>query len=160
MIGGAATDSKPGGPGSWLLCRTGAGLCALPLDHVVEIMRLLPIEPAASPPPYIRGLSIIRGQAVPVVDLGILLGEPSSSAARLVAVRVGSRPVALAVAAVLGVQAIDESLLGELPPLLRDAASDAIGAIGTLDAELLFLLRMGRLVPDSLFDQLGAEAAP
>jgi len=145
---------------SWLLCRAGAGLCALPLDHVVEIMRVLPVEAVAAASPCLRGLSIIRGQPVPVVDLGVLLGETACAAARLVAVTIGGRPVALAVAAVLGVRTLDPTTLSALPPLLRDAASDAVSAIGTLDAELLFLLQAGRLVPQSLFDQLDAGAAP
>ena len=53
----------------------------------------------------------------------------------------------------------DPTLLNDLPPLLRNAASDAVMAIGTLDAELLFLLQVGRLVPETVFVLLGAEAA-
>ena len=160
MTDQAAIAPDPAGGSSWLLCRAGAGLCALPLEHVVEIMRALPVEAVAVPSPCLRGLSIIRGQPVPVVDLGMLLGEPSCEAARLVAVTVGGRPVALAVTAVLGVRTLDPTTLSSaLPPLLRDAAGDAVSAIGTLDAELLFLLQAGRLVPQSLFDQLDAGAA-
>jgi hypothetical protein len=48
---------------SWLLCRAGNLLCALPIEHVIEIMRPLPVEQIAGAPHYVRGLSIIRGVA-------------------------------------------------------------------------------------------------
>jgi purine-binding chemotaxis protein CheW len=75
-----------------LLTRVGARLCAVPLAHAVETMRLLPVSPLADAPPFVRGLAIIRGQAVPVVDLGALLGEPAVAVTRLVLVRVEERP--------------------------------------------------------------------
>jgi len=34
---------------SWLLCRSGTMLCALPIEQVLEIMRVLPLEPFAQP---------------------------------------------------------------------------------------------------------------
>jgi purine-binding chemotaxis protein CheW len=138
------------GPAHWLLCSVGPGSCALPLDHVIEIMRMLPIERIAAAPPFILGVSIIRSQPVPVVHLGLLLGETRGEPARLVTVTVGGRPAALAVDAVSGVRSIDPAFLSDLPPLLRHAANDAVMMVGTLDAELLFLLEAGRLVPENI----------
>lgn len=144
----------------WLVCRAGAGLCALPLGPIVEIMRPLPIEPVASPPPGLRGLSLIRGAPVPVLDLAALMGESGAPVGRLVTATVAGRKIAFAVDTVLGVRRLDLSLSSELPPLLRDSVRDAVAAIGTLDAELLFLLETGKLLPPDLFDRLGGEAAP
>jgi hypothetical protein len=45
-----------GGEAIWLLCRAGSFLCALRLADVVEIMRVLRIEPIAGAPPFVRGL--------------------------------------------------------------------------------------------------------
>jgi purine-binding chemotaxis protein CheW len=148
----------PDGQAVWLLCRIGYGFGALPLDQVVEIMRVLPVEAVASAPAYIRGLAVLRGKPVPVVDLGILLGLADFTATRLVSLKIGSRNVALAVEGVYGVGVIDEARLGDLPPLLRDAAGEAVAAIGMLDAELLFVLQAGRLVPEDVLDQFGAES--
>ena len=58
-----------------------------------------------------------------------------------------------------GIWAIGAERLEQLPPLLRDAATETIDAIGTLDAELLFFLRTARIVPDDLFDRLVADGA-
>ena len=145
------------GQTAWLLCRAGTVLCALPLAQVVEVMRLLPIEMVAGAVPPVRGLCIIRGAPVPVVDAGSLLGESTMRAERLVAIRVGARRVALAVTSVLGIRWIEAQALHRLPPLLRDAASETIAAIGTLDAQLMFFLNAARIVPPALLE--GAEPA-
>jgi purine-binding chemotaxis protein CheW len=142
-----------------LVFRAGAQLCAVPLDCVVEVMRELPIKPVAGGPRFVCGLCIIRGEPVPVVDTGLLVGDRATGLERLITVRTGSRTIALAAEAVLGVWAIGAERLSQLPPLLRDAATDTIAAIGTLDAELLFLLRTARIVPDDLFDRLVADRA-
>jgi purine-binding chemotaxis protein CheW len=143
----------------WLLCRIGSGLCALPLGHVVEIMRPLPVEPVASPPAFVRGLSVIRGEPVPVIDLGLLLGGATGEPTRLVLIALGPRKIALAVEAVRGVRPADRARVKDLPPLLRDATGEAVAAIGTLDAELLLVLQSGRLVPESVLQRLVPEPA-
>jgi purine-binding chemotaxis protein CheW len=144
---------------SWLLCRAGAVLCALPIDRVVEIMRLLPIEQIAGVPGYVRGLSVIRGAPVPVVDLGLIVGDRTTQSTRLVAVRAGARTIALAVEAVLGINAVTAAERDDLPPLLRDAAIDTIAAIGALDSELIVFLRAARLLPDDVLARLDREQA-
>jgi purine-binding chemotaxis protein CheW len=138
---------------SWLLTRVGARLCALPLDNVVETLRLLPIEPLERAPAFILGLCILRGGPVPVVDLGQLFGERPGSPRRLVAIRVGGRLAALAVDDVLGLRAIPG---GDLPPLLQDAAGEVVSAIATLDAELLLVLDTTRVVSEAMLEGLDA----
>ena len=144
---------------SWLLCRAGTHLCAMPIEHVIEIMRALPIEAISGTPPYVRGLCIIRGAPVPVVDTGLLLGGQAAPAGRLVAIRAGSRTIALAVETVEGIRVIGPEAFNQLPPLLRDAATATIAAIGTLDTDLLFFLHTARIVPDDLLVRLAADGA-
>jgi len=143
----------------WLLCRAGRLLGALPVEHVIEIMRALPLEPFAGAPAYVRGVSIIRGAPVPVVDIGLLIGGEITHAARLVTVRTASRKVALAVERVIGVTTISSEVFGQLPPLLEEAAADTIVAIGARDCELLVFLRTGRLVSEDVLARLDAEGA-
>jgi purine-binding chemotaxis protein CheW len=141
---------------SWLVCRAGTHLCAMALQHVAEVMRMLPIEPLAGAPHYVRGLCIIRGAPTPVVDTGSLMGDRATRPERLVAVKAGGRGVALAVEAVVGVRAIRAGASDQMPPLLRDAATETVAAIGILDAELLFFLRTARIVPEELLSRLDA----
>src|SRR6185295_1225682 len=98
-------ETRADGPsiksGLLLLIQARTRICALPLDHVTETLRPLPIQPVPVAPPFILGLSVIRGEPVPVVDLGRLMGFPEEPRIRrLVSVRVGSRRAALAVEAV------------------------------------------------------------
>ena len=143
----------------WLLCRAGRRLCAIPLAQVIEVMRPLPIEQVSGAPSFVRGLSLIRGAPVPVIDAGLLLGEAASAGRRLLTVRTGARTVALAIDMVIGVHAFADEMRSALPPLVRDAAGEAIAAIGTLDAELLFFLRASLSVPDELIDRLAITGA-
>jgi purine-binding chemotaxis protein CheW len=136
-----------------LICRVGARLCALPLEHVVETMRPLPAEPLPGVPGFIRGVSVIRGEATPVVDAAVLLGAENAhpQPGRLVTVRIGDRRVALAVDAVLGVQAIPDESVHDLVPLLKQASTEVISAIGMLDADLLLVLQSAQLVPEPVW---------
>ncbi|TAK22090.1 MAG: chemotaxis protein CheW [Chloroflexota bacterium] len=138
-------------PGLYLLCRVRGALCALPLEHVVETMRPLPVEPLAGTPPFVRGVSIIRGVPLPVVDAALLVNAQHDDPARFVTLRVGGRQVALAVNEVVGVRAIKPEGFHDLPPLLREVAADVITSIGALDHELLLTLQSARLVPDSVW---------
>jgi purine-binding chemotaxis protein CheW len=152
-------EDAAAGRASWLVCRAGTLLCAIPLEHVIEILRVLPIETIAGAPLFVRGLSIIRGTAVPVVDTGLLVGDQPTKSGRLVAIRIGSRTIALVAETVLGVWAIGAEAASELPPLLRNAARASIAAVGTVDAELVFFLQVARIVPQELLDRLHPNGA-
>jgi purine-binding chemotaxis protein CheW len=143
-----------------LVCRSGSRLCAIPLTRVAETMRPLPVEPLAGMPPFVLGLAIIRGSPTPVVDTGQLLGVENFHAARFVTVKMDGRLAALAVDAIVGVRALPEASLTDLPPLLRDASTELIMAVGTLDAALLLLLETSRLVPEPVWSALEGAGAP
>jgi len=143
---------------SALLFRVQSRLYALPVAHVVETMRPLPIERLADASPAIKGLSLIRGVPTPVVSLASLL-EDDAHFSRFITVKTGQGPIALTVSSVLGVHTIATSSLRDLPPLLKDAGSEAVSAIGTADAELLTVLNAARLVPDDLWHTLSLNGA-
>lgn len=160
--------------------------CALLVADVVEVMRPLPIDGLANMPPFVLGLSIIRGAPVPVVDAAALLGRGPEGGeghgrgqgheraqrsdvnavgapvpTRFVVLRAGERRVALAVAAVLGVRPLAPETLQALPPLLRHAGEHVVAAIGTLDRGLLTVLAGSYLVPPSLWEALAPwKASP
>ena len=142
-----------------LLFRVRSRLCALPLAHVVETMRPLPIEPLAGAPVAVRGVALIRGSPLPVVALAALLEGEDEQSARFVTVRAGEFQIALAVDSVLGVHRIAAVSLRGLPPLLGGADQNAVSAIGMVDAELLLVLNAARLVPDSVWATLDSAGA-
>jgi purine-binding chemotaxis protein CheW len=142
-----------------LLCRIQARWCALPLRHVIETMRPLPTSPIPGAPAFVDGLAIIRGSPVPVVDLSRLLGAPTTQPTRLVCVRTERGRVALAVDHVHGVRSLASGSLHALPPLLQCADAQVVAAIGMLDAELLVVMQIARLVPEDLWAVLDAREA-
>ena len=139
-----------------LVCRVRGSFCALPLADVVETARLLPVEPLAAAPDFVRGLSIIRGAAVPVIDASVLITGQPSEARRLVVIAAGGRKIALAVDEIVGVRTIPPDRFGDLPPLLRNARRSVVETIGTLDAELFMLLNTARILPDEFFEAIEA----
>lgn len=143
--------------GRALVVTAGGRACALRLAEVIETMRPLPIEPVAGARGFLLGVATIRGDATPVVDLAAVLDPRSGGGpiGRLVTIRAGSRQVALAVAAVVGLCDLEAAPLAALPPLLREASADAIEAIGTADAQLLVVLRAARLIPDDVWTMIG-----
>lgn len=131
-----------------LICRVQSRWCALPLVHVRETMRPLPIAALAAPVAQVLGLALIRGSSLPVVDLAALLGLHGVTPQRFVVIAVAERRVALAVSAVLGLRPMP--VTESLPPLTREAPNELIAAIGWLDAELLMVLDSARLLPEEL----------
>lgn len=58
------------------------------VDEVLEIVRTPPISRLPLPPPELAGVTSVRGEVVPVLDLGRrLLGRPARRPGRLVLVR-------------------------------------------------------------------------
>lgn len=145
-------------PTSLLLCRSRSRLCALPLQHVRETMRALPLDTVPNMPAFMLGVSVIRGQVVPVLDLASLTGAGASGgAARYVTLNLNQRQVALAVDEVIGVRSL--AVPDGVPPLLDGADAGVLAALTTLDAELLLVLQTGMLVPDALWPLLAAQDA-
>jgi purine-binding chemotaxis protein CheW len=148
-------------PSTVLLVRVPSAVCALPLSEVIETMRPLPVSPISDGPDFVCGVAIIRGFPTPVVELAALFqADEHPQAGRFVTVRCAGRTIALSVQSVIGIAELDRITLTSLSPLLKNARTDVIEAIGRLDAEFLVTLQTARLVPESVWKSLGhCEAA-
>jgi purine-binding chemotaxis protein CheW len=143
-----------------LLVQSRARCCAIPMTHVLEVMRPIPVDAVVGMPTYVLGLSVIRGRPTPVVDLARLFrqaerGEPS----RYVALRLGDRRLALAVDAVLGVRELALGDMDEYPPLLGSDSAEIVDSLGVLDTKLLLALSTMRLLPDAAWASVTAGDA-
>jgi purine-binding chemotaxis protein CheW len=166
---------KPGGhvsgtgDGQALVFRAGPHICAIGLERVAEVLRPLPTTPFAGAPPFVRGVSVVRGAAVPVIAVAALLEghtpgtpgipdtpaeRPPSGAARFVSVRADPRPMALDVDAVIGVRDLPLDLLPDVSSVFGAGVRDAVAAIGALDEQPVVFLAATRRVPDSVWDTL------
>lgn len=160
MAGGFGVE--PGSTLRLLVCEVGRRTCGLSLEYVAETMRPLPLEPLATAPGFVAGLSIVRGQPIPVLDLRYLLGSASAPerARRLVTLRIGPRRAGLLVDGVQGVRGVPRETLAALPRLLGDASAEVVTEIGRLDEKLLLVLESGRLVPESVWAAAHERGAP
>jgi purine-binding chemotaxis protein CheW len=143
-----------------LVFRAGPLLCALRLDEVVETMRPLETQALAGTPPFVRGISVLRGVPTPVIDVARLLGGAQIEAERYVAVRTERGAVALATGPVLGIRDVDTNATGGHPALLGARSNRLVAGVGTVGAEPLLLLQSMRTVPDEVWEAAAAAVVP
>jgi chemotaxis signal transduction protein len=145
---------------AYLLLKLDSARVAIELSHVAEIMRPLPLEPISQMPPFMLGLSVIRGSPVPVIALDAVLGgKCNESVGRFVTLHIDTRMIALAVKDVLGVGSIDRAGLEALPPLLLNASAAAVELIGTLDSQLLIVLHTSRILTEEMWQSFSGRKA-
>lgn len=131
---------------TWLLFRVRSRLVGLPLACVVEVLRPLPVDTLPGTPPWVVGMSLLRGAATPVVDAAALLGGPLGPRERLISLKLAERRVGLLVDQVVGLRELPADLLKDLPLLLQEAGQETVAALGILDEELLLVLGSAQLV--------------
>jgi purine-binding chemotaxis protein CheW len=118
---------------------------ALPLAAVERVVGMVAVSPLPESPVGVRGAINVGGEIVPVLDLDLRIGRPTSDrglSARLVLARTNTRRVALPVDEVLGVIAVERGRIG--PPVEQSPApmagvaglEDGVLAIYDLDAFL------------------------
>jgi len=134
-----------------LVFRAGPLFCALPLADVIETMRPLSTRPLAGTPPYVRGLTILRGEPSPVIDMTRLLTGTTAEIDRYVAVRAGRGPMACATGPVLGVQTVHATAPEGPSTMFTGASRSLIAAVGRFGTEPLLVLRSIRTVPDEVW---------
>lgn len=138
-----------------LVFRAGPLYCALPLDEVVETMRPLQTRPLAGTPPYVRGLTILRGAPAPVIDVTRLITGTSGEIDRYIAVRAGRGPIACATGVVLGVRQIEVEPPEGPAAIFTGVSKALIAAVGSVGTDPLLLLRGIRTVPDDVWEAAG-----
>jgi chemotaxis signal transduction protein len=118
-------------------------------------MRPQPLTAANGLFPGVLGVSVVRGDALPVLSLGELLHQPDEAITRFVVVRTPGRDFVIACAAVEYIGSFDESEWERLPSLLQSiSAAERIAAV---DRDLVVTLDMGRVL-ETLPPQEGVTA--
>jgi purine-binding chemotaxis protein CheW len=131
---------------TFLVVQAGGLRCALPVSLVREIMRPLPVRSAAGLGPAVRGVSVIRGTAMPVVSLSRLLGQPEAEDRRFVVLRTPGRDCALSVEQVHALTTVKTDEWQAMPRLLSRMESAA--QILAEDEDLMVSLNTARLIAE------------
>lgn len=155
--GGILAPALDAGVAALVFC-AGPLYCALPLGEVIETMRPLATRPLAGTPPYVRGLTILRGAPAPVIDMTRLLTGVDGVLDRYVAVRAGRGPIACATGPVLGVREIRVEPPEGPAALFTGVSKALIAAVGTIGTEPLLLLHSIAAVPDDVWEAAGATS--
>ena len=135
---------------------------ALPIDDVRETLPVPPITRVFLVPPCLAGVFSLRGDIVPVIDLGILLGLSPTQAgddSKIVVVDHDAGVVGIVVDRLRDLRTIDEaldpapvSLASEVANLLLGVIATPTGSVRVLDARAVLTVEPLRA--------LRAEAAP
>lgn len=146
--GPARLDSrhKGGGVVTHLIFAVNDWACGVPLPHVAEISRPLLTAPVPDAPPYVLGITTLRGVAMPVIDAGLLLQGKATKPTRFVRLIGDGRQVALAVSGVEGVEHLQVPD-SPVPPLLEPELRFA-ETLGSRDERLFAMLSAIRLLRD------------
>ncbi|MEK6607746.1 MAG: chemotaxis protein CheW [Myxococcota bacterium] len=99
-----------------LVCQIGEKRFSIDLRQVREVVAAGPLTPVPTAPPEIRGVTQVRGQILPVVDLGAALRGSAASpvaAARLVDVEAAGVRLLLDVGVALDVTEAGDGGLGD-----------------------------------------------
>jgi len=130
---------------------------AFAIADVRETLPLLPITHVFLTPPWLAGIFSLRGEIVPAIDLGVVLGFSRTvigDDARIVVIEHGAKVAGVLVERLCELRTIDESTI-EAPPaglpaevaaILRGIVATPTGTVRILDLDaLLSSERLGAL---------------
>jgi purine-binding chemotaxis protein CheW len=114
----------------------------VPADSAAEVVTFPELTRVPGAPQHLLGVFAHRGEVIPVVDMGLLVGTGSQSTRRAVLVRLPRGSLALTASTVAGVSPVS----GTLEPLgvsgvhvhLRGPAKGAQRDVAVIDPEGLF----------------------
>ena len=153
------TQDKFEAPGLWrgIGFRVGSRLLVSGIDEINELLAVPVLTPVPGTLPWLLGVANVRGNLVPVVDIGrFLFGERTqhSDRSRLLVVRQGGGSVALLVDEVLGQRTVDaeqrQQAQEEADPRLVRFVDNRVGE------QQLAIFSMNRLVRAPDFRQAAA----
>ncbi|HXH40440.1 MAG TPA: chemotaxis protein CheW [Thermoanaerobaculia bacterium] len=130
----------------WVTFELAGEIYALPVSHVMEILRVAGITRVPQAPRVIRGVTNMRGKVLPIVDLRVRLGVNAAeitSHSRILVVSSRGRLLGLLVDSVLQVERIDLLSVQPPPPDVMTAQSDYLIGVCQLGPRLVVLLDVG-----------------
>jgi purine-binding chemotaxis protein CheW len=131
------------------------GRYCVPVDQVLQILRLENLMEIPKAPPYVEGVVNLRGDIIPVVSLRQRLGierdargerrEPDARKRRVVITRVGSRSYGLDVDEVREIVEIDDSSVSADATTMLGVRAEFVQGIARRDDSLYILLDLPRV---------------
>jgi purine-binding chemotaxis protein CheW len=136
----------------YLAFRLGSDEYGIDILRVQEIRSYEPPTRIAHAPHFVRGVVNLRGTIVPIIDLRLKFGLEAATCddfTVVIVLNVGRRVIGLVVDAVDDVIALDLAQHRDVPALDTGLRAEHLQAICTVDARLLLLLDVDRLLCNS-----------
>lgn len=130
-------------------------LFAAPVDKVQEILEMRPVARLPHAPPNLLGMTDVRGEGIPVLDLRVTLGLPEAEDTentRIVVLNVNgaSAPLTLGLRTdrVFEVTVLDSDELDPPPAVSGTWRAHAVAGIGRRNGQFVTVLDLDRLLGD------------
>jgi purine-binding chemotaxis protein CheW len=131
----------------------GSGSYCIPVDRVLQILRLENLLEIPKPPPYVEGVINLRGEIIPVVNLRERLeiarqeraAPKDSRRRRVIITRVGARTYGLDVDEVREIVDIEDAGITSDATMLFGARADFILGIARREEQLYMMLDLARV---------------
>ena len=123
--------------------RLGEDYFAMPIANVNEIIRLQKITPVPKAPPFVEGVTNLRGRVIPVIDLRKRFGVASQAAgqfSRIIVVEQDARLLGMMVDAVDEVLTVPSSSIEPVDEMIVSVDSQFLSGIVRLEDRLIILL--------------------
>jgi purine-binding chemotaxis protein CheW len=132
-----------------------AGRYCIPVDQVLQIIRLENLLPIPKPPPYVEGVINMRGEIIPVINLRQRLEivpvekgdarDPDPRKRRVIVTRVGSRSYGLGVDEVREIVDINEADITPDATTFFGVRADFVLGIARREESLYIVLDLPRI---------------
>lgn len=134
----------------WLRLRCGSQAYALELLKIREVVRPMPLLALRGAVPSVAGVMNLRGQVVPVIDLGVQLGEspaPDSGSTRIIVLEERGEVLGLRVCGVEDVVVINDAQIEDAhASRLAPVGDRRIHGIARIGRDVMLLLDATRLI--------------
>ena len=107
---------------------------------VESIIKMQPITQLPQTPPYVKGVTNLRGSVLPVIDLRIRFGQQTQDETRqtrIIIVSMGNVKVGMVVDGVSEVLQVSGEVIEPLPPMVNSVNSAFLQGIARLEDRLM-----------------------
>lgn len=135
--------------------------CALPIQEVVEIIRIQPITEVIGERDYLTGVINLRGNIIPVLSLRMRYNMPTidfNKKSRIIIVRNNNEDIGLIVDEVLMVADMDGGQLEPPLEMFNSIEKDCFKGFAKVKEQLVGILNLDKvLYPDEVEDPVEKE---
>jgi len=128
-------------------------LFAAPVEKVQEILEMRPVARLPQAPPNLLGMTDVRGEGIPVLDLRLTLGLPEADDTentRIVVLNVNGATAPMTVGLrtdrVYEVTVLDSDALDQPPAVSGEWRAHAVAGIGRRNGSFVTVLDLDRLL--------------